>query len=169
MIYAVAKINGKQYKVTEASELTVDRLDAKVGQVIDIKDVLLVSQDDNKLLGKEAEKAVIKAKVTEEFLGTKVLVLKYKKRKRHRKLVGHRQHLTKLVIESIDFPGKKAEKKPVTEKKEAPAKTEEKTSAKKVESKEKPAIKKEAKTAAPKPKPTKPAAKPAKTSKKEEK
>jgi len=119
MIYAVAKINGKQYKVTEAAELTVDRLDAKVGQVIDIKDILLVSQDDNKLLGKEAEKAVIKAKVTEEFLGTKVLVLKYKKRKRHRKLVGHRQHLTKLLIESIDFPGKKAEKKQPTVKKES--------------------------------------------------
>ncbi len=117
MLYAVARINGKQYKLTENQELSVDRLNAKVGQVIDITDILLVSQDDTRLVGDDAAKVKIKAKVTQELLGQKILVFKYKKRKRYRRLIGHRQSLSKLVIESIDFEGKRAEKKQNVEKK----------------------------------------------------
>ncbi len=117
MLYAIAKINGKQYKVTEDQVLTVDRLPVAEGKTTDIKDIIYVSQDDNRLVGADAKKATIKAKVVEELLGPKVLVFKYKKRKRHRKLTGHRQVLTKIKIESIDFPGKKKEIKKTTTKK----------------------------------------------------
>jgi large subunit ribosomal protein L21 len=130
MIYAVAKINGKQYKLVEGQEFNVDRLPLKEGDTLDIKDILFVGQDDVKLFGEEAKKASIKAKVVAEFLGPKVLVLKYKKRKRYRKLTGHRQSLTKLRIEVIDFAGKKVEKKVEKPKKAAP-----KTEAKKAEPK----------------------------------
>lgn len=109
MLYAIAKVNGKQYKLTEGKELNVDRLPAKVGQKVDIKDILLVSQDDTKLIGADAKKATVKASVTAELLGPKVLVFKHKKRKRYRKLVGHRQALSRIKIETIDFPGKKKE------------------------------------------------------------
>lgn len=120
MLYAIAKINGKQYKITEDQELTVDRLPVGEGKTTDIKDVLYVSQDDNKLIGDDAKKATIKAKVIEEFQGPKVLVFKYKKRKRHRKLTGHRQALTTIKIQSIDFPGKKKEVKQAPKKKAVP-------------------------------------------------
>ncbi len=120
MLYAIAKINGKQYKVTEDQELTVDRLPVGEGKTTDINDVLYVSQGDNKLIGDDAKKATIKAKVIEEFQGPKVLVFKYKKRKRHRKLTGHRQALTKIKIQSIDFPGKKKEVKQAPKKKVVP-------------------------------------------------
>ena len=120
MLYAIAKINGKQYKVTEDQELTVDRLPVGEGKTTDIKDVLYVSQGDNKLIGDDAKKVIIKAKVIEEFQGPKVLVFKYKKRKRHRKLTGHRQALTKIKIQSIDFPGKKKEVKQAPKKKAVP-------------------------------------------------
>lgn len=108
MLYAIANIAGKQYKVEENQELNVDHLPNKVGQNVDIKDIILVSQGENKLIGAETKKASIKAKVVAELLAPKVLVFKYKKRKRYRKLVGHRQQMTKLKIETIDFPGKKA-------------------------------------------------------------
>ena len=111
MIYVIAKINEKQYKVVEGQELEVDRLQAKAGQRIDIKDVLLVSQDETMLIGEDAKKAVVKAKVVEDSLAPKILVFKYKKRSRYRRLKGHRQPFTKLIIETIEFPGKKAEKK----------------------------------------------------------
>lgn len=114
MLYAIAKIQGKQYKLVEGKELAVDRLPDKVGQAVNVDEVLLVAQGDNRLVGAEANKAKIKAIVVEELRDKKILVLKYKKRKRYRKLTGHRQHLTLLKVEKIDFTGKKEEKQAVT-------------------------------------------------------
>ncbi len=145
MLYAVAKINGKQYKVTESEEVTVDRLSTPVGKAVDIKEVILVVQDENKLMGEDAKKASVKAKVVEELLDTKVLVFKHKKRKRYNKLVGHRQPLTKIIIESIDFPGKKKEAKPAPKKQATKKPEDTKTTTKKKESKEKAATPKEKK------------------------
>jgi len=145
VLYAVAKINGKQYKVTESEEVTVDRLSTPVGKAVDIKEVILVVQDENKLMGEDAKKASVKAKVVEELLGTKVLVFKHKKRKRYNKLVGHRQPLTKIIIESIDFPGKKKEAKPAPKKQATKKPEDTKTTTKKKESKEKAATPKEKK------------------------
>lgn len=110
MLYAIAKIQGKQYKLVEGKELNVDRLPDEVGQAVNVDEVLLVAQGDNCLIGEEAKKAKIRAVVVEELKDKKILVLKYKKRKRYRKLTGHRQHLTLLKVEKIDFIGKKAEK-----------------------------------------------------------
>lgn len=106
MKYAVIKSGGKQYKVSEGDIIEVERLSIKPSEEVFFENILLyVSGEPNVVeLGKPYLKEVIvKGKVLEDKKGKKIKVSKFKSKVRYRRTTGHRQFLSKIVIEKIDL------------------------------------------------------------------
>lgn len=102
MKYAVISLQGKQYRVEEGQELTVDRLEDKKGDSLKIADVLLFSDGKKVLVGTPTvQDVVVKASVADHVLGEKLRVSKFKAKSRYRKTHGHRQSESVIKIESI--------------------------------------------------------------------
>jgi large subunit ribosomal protein L21 len=101
MKYAVVKIQGKQYKVSEGDCLEVERIDKIKGSVF-FTEVLLVVSPQKILIGQpRVEGAKVTGLILEHFRGPKIRVAKYKAKSRYRKVVGHRQELTRIKITEI--------------------------------------------------------------------
>ena len=102
-MYAVMRTGGKQYRVAPGDILEVEKLDANVGDSINIEDVLLVAKGDTVNVGQPTvDGASVTAKITGQYKGKKIQIFKYRPKKRIRVRKGHRQHLTRLEIESIN-------------------------------------------------------------------
>ena len=103
-MYAVIKSGGKQHKVSEGEEILLEKLSLDEGEVIEFSEVLAVNKDGNLNIGKPLlEGAVVKGKVLNHLKTKKITVIKMKRRKDYRKKQGHRQNLTKVKIESINY------------------------------------------------------------------
>lgn len=108
-MYAVVKTGGKQYRVSPGDTIQVEKLDGKPGQSLTLEQVLLVADGDNVALGRPlVEGASVTAEIKQQDRHRKVIVFKYKRRKRYRRKAGHRQPFTALTITGIDFPGAQA-------------------------------------------------------------
>ncbi len=105
MKYAIIEAQGHQYKVEPGGVLEVNRLKAEPGTVVEFDQVLLIVDDDGTVhVGTPTiPQARVKATVQRHFRGPKILVFKYKPRKRYRRRRGHRQDFTRLVVDSIDL------------------------------------------------------------------
>ena len=101
-MYALVEIQGKQYKIEEGSIVKVDRLVNKIGDSLELNSVLLTSEEGKIVIGAPYVKGVkVKAVVTEHGRDKKVLIYKYKRRKKYRKRQGHRAQFSMLKIEGI--------------------------------------------------------------------
>ncbi|MBO0792239.1 MAG: 50S ribosomal protein L21 [Ktedonobacteraceae bacterium] len=106
-MYAIVKSGGRQYKVAVGEQLEVNRLSVEDGSQIEINEVLLISGDGTSLIGSPfVEGAKVLATVVGQKRGKKVIVFKYKPKKRYRHRRGHRQELTVLTIDEIISQGK---------------------------------------------------------------
>lgn len=98
--YAVIRIKGRQYKVSEGEELFIDK--AVDPKKIDVEVLLLVDGDSVKVGTPKVSDASVKIKVLEEVsLGEKIHVRKYKAKSRFRKHIGFRPQYTKILVEKI--------------------------------------------------------------------
>ncbi|GBE02512.1 50S ribosomal protein L21 [bacterium BMS3Bbin06] len=103
---AVIETGGKQYRVKNGQMIKVEKVAAEKGETIDIDRVLMVSDDDNTVIGKPfVEGAKVRAKVLDTYKDRKVLVFRKKPRKGFKSLRGHRQLVSKLLIEDIVYGG----------------------------------------------------------------
>lgn len=101
-MYAVIKTGGKQYKVTQGEVLRVERLPYDVGATVEIRDVLMVVNDNDVKIGKPVvPNAVVQAEVLEHGLGPKLLMMKKRRRKASKVKKGHRQPYTALEVKAI--------------------------------------------------------------------
>ncbi|WP_067518940.1 50S ribosomal protein L21 [Endozoicomonas ascidiicola] len=101
-MYAVIKTGGKQYRVTEGEFLKVEKLDVAAGESLEISDVLLIANGEELKVGAPLiEGAKVVAEVLSHGRGPKIKIIKFKRRKHHRKQMGHRQWFTELKITSI--------------------------------------------------------------------
>ena len=98
--FAVIRIGGKQYRVSEKEEILVDKL--KDTKKFDL-DVLLFVDGDKVEVGKPTlEKVKVSVKVlAEEEKGEKVDIFKYKSKSRYRKHLGFRPKYSRLLVEKI--------------------------------------------------------------------
>jgi large subunit ribosomal protein L21 len=102
-MYAVIRTGGKQYSVAVGNQVEVEKLDGDVGSTITLEDVLLVANGDNVQVGQPTvDGATVVAKITGQYRGNKIIVFRYRPKKRIRVRKGHRQYLTRLQIESIN-------------------------------------------------------------------
>jgi large subunit ribosomal protein L21 len=102
-MYAVITTGGKQYLVKKGEKLQVELLDLEEGKSLDFVPMLVSNEDgtDFKIGTPEVSGMKVTAKVLEHGRGEKISVIKYKRKARYRKNVGHRQPYTILEIESI--------------------------------------------------------------------
>jgi large subunit ribosomal protein L21 len=127
-MYAIFRTGGRQFRAEIGGEFNVEKLPHEVGDKIDFDEVLLIAGNGSPVIGKPLVKgAKVKATIVEQLLGKKIIVWKYRPRKRYRRKYGHRQYYTRLRIDDI-VPGKSGK---AAEAAKAPAKPAEKPAAKK--------------------------------------
>ncbi|HDN80250.1 MAG: 50S ribosomal protein L21 [Chloroflexi bacterium] len=101
-MYAVIETGGKQYKVSEGMVIEVEKLPVSVGEEVELDKVLMVVDDNGVRVGQPfLEGAKVKALVQAQIKGPKIIVFKYKPKKRYRRKKGHRQLYTRLLIKEI--------------------------------------------------------------------
>ncbi len=102
MKYAIVEDGGKQYKAVEGSVIDVDHFESEPGEQIDLARVLLIADGEQFTIGTPLiEGAKVQATVVDQVKGPKIVVFKYKPKKRYRVKTGHRQKYTRLMIDSI--------------------------------------------------------------------
>ena len=121
--YAIVEASGKQFWLQSDRYYDLDRCQAEVNDVLTIDKVLLINDGKDLKLGKPYVKdAKVEIKVLEHRRGPKIIVYKMRPKKKTRRKNGHRQELTRVLVQSISVGSK-------------PKKTKEtKTNASKVES-----------------------------------
>nr|YP_010182988.1 50S ribosomal protein L21 [Macrocystis integrifolia]YP_010445037.1 ribosomal protein L21 [Macrocystis pyrifera]WKF19390.1 ribosomal protein L21 [Macrocystis sp.]QVE47587.1 50S ribosomal protein L21 [Macrocystis integrifolia]QWK42430.1 ribosomal protein L21 [Macrocystis pyrifera]UTJ90538.1 ribosomal protein L21 [Macrocystis pyrifera] len=103
MEYAIIEASGRQFWVEPKKFIEFNRLILKIGSTILIRRVLFVKQETKTLIGQPyLNNVVVKGVVSKHFLGPKILVFKMKPKKKYRKKIGHRQKLTRLLINKIE-------------------------------------------------------------------
>ena len=101
-MYAVVATGGKQYKVQEGEILRVEKLDGEIGSEVAFDQVLMLSDGEKVQIGQPVvEGAQVKAHIVEQGRAKKIIVFKYKRRKRYRRKHGHRQPYTTVKIDAI--------------------------------------------------------------------
>ncbi|MBI2327524.1 50S ribosomal protein L21 [Candidatus Curtissbacteria bacterium] len=100
--WAVIATGGKQYKAAEGDQLAIEKIQPDKNGKITFSEVLLVKSDVNLEIGKPfVEKAKVVAKVIEDFKDKKIRVVKFKPKSKYLRTTGHRQFLTRVLIEKI--------------------------------------------------------------------
>jgi len=101
-MYAVIVTGGKQYRVSEGDTLKVELLPAAEGSTVELDRVLMVGEGgDVKIGAPYVEGGKVTATVKSHGRGDKIRIVKFRRRKHHRKQMGHRQHYTELQITGI--------------------------------------------------------------------
>ncbi len=100
-MYAIIKNGGKQYKVTEGDELSLDKMSLEAGTVIEIKEVLAVNAGELKFGAPFVEGAIVTAEVMREGRDRKVITFKKRRRKDSKVKRGFRRDFTRVKITKI--------------------------------------------------------------------
>ncbi|HEX9461258.1 MAG TPA: 50S ribosomal protein L21 [Alphaproteobacteria bacterium] len=106
-MYAVIRTGGKQYKVAANDVITVEKLPAEAGSVVQFDQVLMVGGDKQAVGAPLVAGAVVTATVLEQVKGDKIIIFKKKRRHNYRRKNGHRQLGTVLRIAGIYTDGQK--------------------------------------------------------------
>jgi large subunit ribosomal protein L21 len=100
-MYAIIKNGGKQYKVSEGDELSLDRMSLEAGTTLEIKEVLAVNAGELKMGAPFVEGAVVTAEVIREGRDRKVITFKKRRRKDSKVKRGFRRDFTRVRITKI--------------------------------------------------------------------
>jgi large subunit ribosomal protein L21 len=101
-MYAIVATGGKQYKVREGEVLRIEKIPGEVGSPVSFDQVLMVGGGESVNIGRPAlESAAVTARIVEQGKANKLIVFKYKRRKRYRRKQGHRQSYTAVKIDAI--------------------------------------------------------------------
>ena len=102
-MYAVVNTGGKQYKVQKGETLRIEKIPGAVGSSVTFDKVLMVADGENIRVGQPVlENVVVQAQIVEQDKAKKILIFKYKRRKRYRRKNGHRQPFTAIRIDGIN-------------------------------------------------------------------
>ena len=105
--YAIVEASGQQFWLQPNRYYDLDRLQADVDATVTLDNVLLVKDAKGTTLGKPYVKdASVELKVMAHRRGPKVIVYKMRPKKKTRRKNGHRQELTRVMVQSISVGGK---------------------------------------------------------------
>ncbi len=105
-VYAVIRSGGKQYRVSPGQRIKLERLDGEAGDAITFSDVLLVNGGGTVAVGTPTvEAASVSGEILEQGRGRKINVFKYKNKTRYRRLRGHRQLHTSVLVNEVALGG----------------------------------------------------------------
>ncbi len=102
-LYAIIETGGKQYRVAVGDTLSIEKLPVEPGADITFDRVLMVGSDGSAQVGTPLlAGATVQGQVEQQYRGPKIVVFKYKPKKRYRRRTGHRQSLTRVAITAIN-------------------------------------------------------------------
>ncbi|MFZ0169106.1 MAG: 50S ribosomal protein L21 [Candidatus Dormiibacterota bacterium] len=121
-MYAIVQVGGRQYRAAPGERLVVDRLDVEPGSRVHLSDVrMLIAEEGDEgetQIGRpRLDDVAVAARAVSHFRGPKILVFKYKPKKRYRRHRGFRAELTELRVEEVrlgayqDAPAEPAKKR----------------------------------------------------------
>jgi large subunit ribosomal protein L21 len=101
-MYAVVNTGGKQYKVQQGEVLRVEKIPGDIGSPVIFDRVLMFSDGENVQIGQPVlDDVAVQGHIVEQGRAKKIIVFKYKRRKRFRRKQGHRQEYTAVLIDTI--------------------------------------------------------------------
>ena len=101
-MYAVIESGGKQHRVSEGEVLRLEKLKLEVGATVTFEKVLMVGEGAEVKVGQPyVEGSSVEAEVLNQARGEKIRIVKFHRRKHHRKQMGHRQWFTEVKITGI--------------------------------------------------------------------
>ena len=101
-MYAVISSGGKQHRVVPGESLRLEKLEAEPGSALEFDQVLMIGDGDRVEIGlPHVAGAKVTAEVVAHGRGDKVRIVKFKRRKHHRRQAGHRQYYTEVIIRDI--------------------------------------------------------------------
>ena len=104
MKYAIVEISGRQFWIETGKYYDFNRIRTELGKQITLNRVLLLNNDGDILVGKPyLDNVTIKGKILEHLRGKKTIVYKMRPKKKTRRKQGHRQELTRVLIEDINI------------------------------------------------------------------
>ena len=106
-MYAVVVTGGKQYRVMQGETLRVELLEGEAGSEVKFDNILMLGDREGVTLGDALQGATVTAKVVGHGRADKIRIIKFRRRKHHRKQMGHRQHYTEIEITGIAGGDKK--------------------------------------------------------------
>ncbi len=110
--YAIVEASGKQFWLQSNRYYDLDRCQAEVNDVLTIEKVLLINNGKDLKIGKPYVKnAKVEIKVLEHRRGPKIIVYKMRPKKKTRRKNGHRQELTRVLVQSISVKSKQTKAK----------------------------------------------------------
>ncbi|RWE40975.1 MAG: 50S ribosomal protein L21 [Mesorhizobium sp.] len=111
-MFAVIKTGGKQYRVAANDLLKIEKVEANVGDIVEIGHVLAHGEGENVTFGAPfVDGALVTAEVVEQGKNRTVIAFKKRRRQNSRRKIGHRQLLTTVRISEILLGGAKPAKK----------------------------------------------------------
>ena len=102
MKYAIVEISGRQFWIEKGKYYDFNRISTELGKQISLNRVLLLNNEGTILIGKPyLESVKITGKILEHLRGKKTIVYKMRPKKKTRRKQGHRQEITRVLIEDI--------------------------------------------------------------------
>lgn len=102
MNYAIVEISGRQFWIEKGKYYDFNRIPTELGKEISLNRVLLLNDGGDVRIGKPyLEDVQIKGKILEHLRGKKTIVYKMRPKKKTRRKQGHRQEITRVLIEDI--------------------------------------------------------------------
>ena len=95
------RADGRQVRLIEGMEFEMNRLAGDPGETVSLDVLMLLDGDDITVGAPVVDCASVTARITQHGRGEKLRFMKYKNKVRYRRILGHRQHVTRLVVESI--------------------------------------------------------------------
>jgi large subunit ribosomal protein L21 len=120
-MYAVFEDGSRQYLVEEGDVVRVDYRDAEIGDELEFTRVLLYQNEADTRIGRPVVEGVRVLGEVLDHPSTKVTIQKFRRRKNSKRLRGHRQYYTKVLIDAILLPG---QERPAREEEQPPAESE---------------------------------------------
>jgi len=102
-MFAVIKTGGKQYLVRPGDKIKIEKIEGKEGEEVVFDKILLLEKEGDLKIGQpDISGAKVKAKIIQQGKGEKIIVFKYRPKKRYKKKKGHRQPFTLVEISSME-------------------------------------------------------------------
>jgi len=100
-VEAIVRADGRQLRLVEGQEFEMNRVQGEPGDTLDLEVMMVLDGADVTVGSPLVSGATVKARITQHGRAPKITFMKYKNKVRYRRKFGHRQHVTRLVVESI--------------------------------------------------------------------